>query len=242
MSGTLFALNPALDPDALARRYAEHSRLQIVDILTHDAAEAVRDVLERQTPWGMAYAGGDTTGSNVPLDILRTMPPAARQALIQQAGEAVRRGEFGFVYSQYPMVEAYLNRWNPGHPLELLLEHMNDDAMLALIRRVTGIHGLIKADAQATLYGPGHYLAQHDDSISGDGRRVAYVLNLARDWRPDWGGYLLFYDEAGDVTGGFRPRFNALSLFTVPQRHAVSYVPPFAPIDRFAVTGWFRDR
>jgi SM-20-related protein len=238
----LFALNPGLDPDALAARYAERQRIQVADFLTPDAAEAVRDVLERQTPWGMAYAGGEVAAASLRRDALCAMSPAERQAPIQTAGEAVRRGEFGFVYSQYPMVEAYLNRWNPGHPLELLLEHMNDASVLAFARRVTGIDALIKADAQATLYGPGHYLSQHDDSISGDGRRVAYVLNLARDWKPDWGGYLLFYDEAGDVTGGFRPRFNALSLFTVPQRHAVSYVPPFAPIDRFAITGWFRDR
>jgi hypothetical protein len=29
---------------------------------------------------------------------------------------------------------------------------------------------------------------------------------------------------------------------TVPQRHNVSFVPPFAPAARYAITGWFRDR
>jgi Rps23 Pro-64 3,4-dihydroxylase Tpa1-like proline 4-hydroxylase len=76
-----------------------------------------------------------------------------------------------------------------------------------------------------------------------EGWEVAYVLNLAReDWHPDWGGYLLFLDEEGDVIEGFRPRFNALNLFRVPQSHSVSYVPPFAPIGRMAVTGWLRSR
>ena len=67
-------------------------------------------------------------------------------------------------------------------------------------------------------------------------------FGLTRAWRPDWGGYLNFYDEDGDIVAGYRPRFNALNLFLVPQKHAVSYVPPFAPQARFAITGWFRDR
>jgi Rps23 Pro-64 3,4-dihydroxylase Tpa1-like proline 4-hydroxylase len=41
---------------------------------------------------------------------------------------------------------------------------------------------------------------------------------------------------------GFIPRFNALNLFTVPQRHNVSAVPPVAPVDRFSITGWFGDK
>jgi Rps23 Pro-64 3,4-dihydroxylase Tpa1-like proline 4-hydroxylase len=76
-----------------------------------------------------------------------------------------------------------------------------------------------------------------------EGWQVAYVMNFcAEEWRPDWGGYLLFYDEDGDVVAGFKPRFNALNLFRVPQKHSVTYVAPFAPIARFAITGWFRDR
>ena len=72
---------------------------------------------------------------------------------------------------------------------------------------------------------------------------MAYVLNLAiDDWHPDWGGYLLFLDEEGDIAAGYRPRFNALNLFAVPQSHAVSYVPPFAPKVRLALTGWLSDR
>jgi len=59
---------------------------------------------------------------------------------------------------------------------------------------------------------------------------------------PDWGGYLNFYDDDGDVIAGYRPRFNALNLFAVPQQHNVSFVPPFAAVARYAITGWFRDR
>jgi len=115
--------------------------------------------------------------------------------------------------------------------------------MMDLVREITGFPELVKADGQATLFAPQHYLGKHNDSHVEEGWKVAYVLNFAReDWQPDWGGYLLFLDEDGDVVEGFRPRFNALNMFAVPQDHLVSFVPPFAPAGRLAITGWFRDR
>jgi Rps23 Pro-64 3,4-dihydroxylase Tpa1-like proline 4-hydroxylase len=111
-----------------------------------------------------------------------------------------------------------------------------------LVRAITGTPELIKADAQATLYAPQQFLSVHNDEHASAGRRIAYVLNLcAEEWRPEWGGYLLFHDDDGDVIAGFRPRFNALNLFAVPQRHSVSFVAPFAAMARYAITGWFRD-
>jgi Rps23 Pro-64 3,4-dihydroxylase Tpa1-like proline 4-hydroxylase len=140
------------------------------------------------------------------------------------------------------MLYAYLNKWMEGSPHDLLVEHINDQPFMNLVRAVTGLPDLTKADATATLFGPNQFLATHDDSHKAEGWRVAYVLSLCPvDWRPEWGGYLLFYDEAGDVVAGYRPRFNALNLFEVPQKHSVSYVPPFAPVARFAITGWFRN-
>ena len=43
--------------------------------------------------------------------------------------------------------------------------------------------------------------------VSRERRKIAFVLGLTRQWHPDWGGYLLFLDEEGDVIEGFRPRF-----------------------------------
>lgn len=141
------------------------------------------------------------------------------------------------------MVEAMQQRWDPDGPHELLLEYLNAPDFLQLVRDVTGISELMKADGQATLFAANHYLGRHIDSHVAEGWRVAYVLNMTMDdWHPDWGGYLLFLDDDGDVVEGFRPRFNTLNLFAVPQSHAVSYVPPFAPAGRLAITGWLRDR
>ena len=105
---------------------------------------------------------------------------------------------------------------------------------------VTGEDRARYCDAQATRYRKSHFLTTHDDAVEGKDRLFAYVLNFTRDWRPDWGGELLFFDEAGHVAAGFTPTFNALNIFRVPQPHAVSFVAPFAQAPRLSITGWIR--
>lgn len=162
-------------------------------------------------------------------------------ALLQKA---MSGPDYGFAYAVYPMLDAYLQKWREGSPQDLLLEYINTPEMLELVREVTGIEDVIKADAQATIFAPGHFLAQHDDGGEiKEGRRIAYVFNFCPvEWRVDWGGYLNFFNDDGDIIAGFKPRFNALNLFRVPQKHNVSLVAPFAPLARYAITGWFRDR
>lgn len=240
---TLFELNPALDIAAHAARFATTGRVQIRRVLTDETARELQMVLARGTPWGMAVGAGTAKPRNFSATESRT--PAGQQALAaasRSAEEHSARGEYGFRFAHYPIIEAMQQALDPGGPHEILLEHLNTPDFLDLARAVTGIE-LVKADAQATLFAPNHYLGLHIDSHVAEGWEVAYVLNLARDdWHPDWGGHLLFLDDEGDVVEGFRPRFNALNLFRVPTPHLVSYVPPFAPIGRMAVTGWLRSR
>jgi len=244
MSGPirLFDINPKLDRRSLAAAFAQTGRVQIRDVLTEETARNLHQLVSRQTEWGLAWHAGADGPHNVPAPELRKMPQAEQAAIQSKLRAAMQGRDYGFLYAQYPMVWAYLQGWAPGGPHEAVVELINDDPLMALVRDVTNMRDLIKADAQATLYAPHHFLAMHDDSHVAEGWRVAYVLNLcAEDWRPEWGGYLNFYDDEGDIIQGFKPRFNALNLFRVPQRHAVSYVPPFAPHARFAITGWFRN-
>ena len=138
---------------------------------------------------------------------------------------------------------AYLERWNPGSAHERLLEELNGPAFLNLLRQVSGESDIVKADGQATLYAPGNFLWPHNDEETARCRRVAYVLNMTRgDWRPQWGGYLNFFDSEWNVERAIRPRFNSLNLFAVPAWHSVSEVTAAAPVGRFAITGWARSQ
>lgn len=246
----MLVINPALDRAALAAQFTRDTRVQITDVLTPESAATLRDRLARETPWGLAYQAGDAPAQSIRAADLAAMPADTRRTLVQSVEAAMTRNtgeddqsDYGFMFHQYPMLDAYLGQWAPGGLHDRLLEDLNDAGFLGLARDVTGFDDLIKADAQATLYAPGQFLALHHDSHVGQGWRVAYVLNLTtQDWRADWGGMLLFHDADGNVTGGFRPVFNSLNLFAVPQAHSVSLVSPFAPLGRLAVTGWLRNQ
>lgn len=243
----LFEVNPDLDRSYLAEQFARHKRGQIRDVLTHETAKEVQGILAQHTPWGLAIQAGDATEPG-PQQVLSTELATNEgkqkaQQLVNAACTASAQGGYGFHFAQYSLVQAMQQKWNADGPHEMLLEYLNAPDFMQLVRDVTGIQELVKADAQATLFAPQHFLGLHNDSHVAEGWRVAYVLNLGmEDWKPDWGGYLNFFDQDGDIIKGYRPRFNALNLFAVPQDHNVSFVPPFAPAARFAITGWFRDR
>lgn len=240
----LFQINPGIDVERASGEFARTGRVQIRDFLTAAAAQTILGVFARETPWGLAWRAGDDGPHGLRRHDLAKLGPEGSRHISQAIGEAMRKRDYAFLYGQYNLLDANREAWGEHPALELLIEHINDEPMLDLVRKVTGIAELAKADGQATLYGPQNFLALHDDSHVAEGWQVAYVMNFCAvdDWRPDWGGYLMFYDDAGDAIAGFKPRFNALNMFKVPQSHNVTYVPPFAPVGRFAITGWFRDR
>ena len=240
---SLFDLNPDLDLAPHRAEFARNGRVQIRNVLTEESARNLATMIAKETPWGLSWQAGATAPKFERKDAGAAANPADNAAIQRGLMAAMTGQDYGFAFASYPMLDAYIGQWDAGGPHDIVLEHINSAPFLDLLRGVTGMDALIKADAQATLYAPGHFLAKHDDSHVMEGWRVAYVLNLCPvDWRPDWGGYLNFLDEDGDVIAGYRPRFNALNLFAVPQPHNVSYVPPFAPVARFAITGWARDR
>lgn len=233
-------LNPKLDVAALKERYREKQRLQIADVLDAELAERIHYCLTRETPWGVVYNEG-AKNITVDNDTLRTMAPARRAELMAMATQRAK-SEFQYLYHAYMLLSNYQAGRNRDLFLNTVFEGLNSEPMLAFVREITGIDTVIKADAQATLYAPGHFLTRHNDGADPTmHRRVAYVLGFTKSWHPDWGGLLQFYDDDNAVTDVFLPRFNSLSIFTVPQEHAVTYVAPYAPIGRLSITGWFQD-
>ncbi|WP_309602323.1 2OG-Fe(II) oxygenase family protein [Sphingomonas sp.] len=247
LQASLIELSPDLDFTAATDSFARTGRAQIVNFLTDSSARRIRDMLERGTAWSLVWTAGQGPPEVIRPEALVALTPDRARAIQAALATAMASGDYAFCYSTYPLVQALLERWAPGGPHEQLLTDLNQPALLDRIRRLTAIPELVKADGQATLYRPGHFLARHNDSEPARGRRVAYVLNLCGDldgapWRPEYGGMLQFLTDAGDPDETLLPRFNALNLFAVPQHHHVTSVAAFAPATRYALTGWFRDR
>jgi Rps23 Pro-64 3,4-dihydroxylase Tpa1-like proline 4-hydroxylase len=238
-------LNPDLDAAALADRFKADQRIQIRDFLEPEAAAALTKLLIERTPWGMSWQAGDDGPHRLRQEDLPQLAPEAVQRMSAKLNEAMQANDFAFVYSQYRMYAACHEGWSksPGHDAVVL--DLNREEFLEFIRRVTGVEAIRLCDAQASHYGPGQFLSLHQDINQGENedRLVAYVISLCPDrWRPDWGGYLNFFDDDGDISHGYMPRFNSLNLFRVPRHHNVSLVAPFAAGNRLAITGWFRSQ
>lgn len=235
----LIRLNPTLDARDYASEFRRDGVVQIFDVLTPDSAERIEAALKTATPWGLSLSDAQGRGEWLSPQTLQMLGRDGVAAKARVALEAARTG-FGFSYLAYPIIEALVNGRDPGHPTHALVELLNSPEARDFCAAVAGEAGITKIDAQATLFRPGDFLTLHNDTGVGE-RRAAYTIGLTRDWGTDWGGQLLFHDEAGDITRGLRPQFNVLTLFKAPQWHSVAPVAPYAGAPRLSITGWLRD-
>lgn len=240
METVAIRLNPRLDLAPYAEAYARRGIVQIQGLFEDRTATALADMLQRGLPWRMVFTTPDDKPVHFSREELQAQGPERWKATVADVMARARQNR-GFFYKTYPMIEAYLKGWDPGHPIHQLTELINSPDFLGIGRALTGVSAITKADAHATFYGPGDFLTRHLDTGDNRERRAAYVLGLTRGWQPDWGGLLLFLDEKQDVTEGYLPRFNVLTVFDVKFLHTVTQVSSFAGAGRFSIAGWFRD-
>jgi Rps23 Pro-64 3,4-dihydroxylase Tpa1-like proline 4-hydroxylase len=235
-----YRLNPALDAEALARRFAAAGRINIPDFLEPEGAARLRAMLRAADGWRLVVNQGDKLfeldrAAQAALD-------AAGRAKLEAAVHAAARYDFQYMFETIRVPDEEAARRAQGDALADFASFLSSPPVLDLLRQVTGRTGIDFADAQATAYGLGHFLSAHDDAVEGKNRHAAYVFGLTPAWRPEWGGLLLFHGADGHIAEAYVPMFNALTLFAVPQPHSVSMVAPFAPARRYSVTGWLRGR
>lgn len=239
MSDFVLKLRDDHDVEAYAEAYARDGIIRIENLFPDDVAESIYQVLATGTPWRLVHS--DMAGKHkyyYPQDWAQ-MPQQERQAIFKDVLSRARDG-FAYLYTCYPMIDALLAGDDPTWPLHAMTEFLNSEDMLSFTKAITNEPSVIKHDAQATLYAPGHFLNAHNDTGENAERRAAYVMGFTKDWRVNWGGQLLFLD--GQVTTqGFSPSFNSLSLFKVPRDHVVTQVSSFAGANRYSITGWLRD-
>lgn len=232
------ALNPELNPEAAARALNDRGRARLADVLAPEAARALHDALADD---GLMWRRSLDNPANVdvPVAIFEGQPADEQARLIAMVHDGARDG-FQYVYDRFRIGHGVATGEAMPDALSDLHALFNSDVWLDFARRLTGDDRIHHVDAMATRYLPGQFLNGHNDHHEAAGRLYAYVLNLCPRWRAEWGGLLLFKDDAGEVVETFTPGFNVLNVFRVPQAHAVSMVTPFAGAPRLSVTGWWR--
>jgi SM-20-related protein len=238
MSERTIRLNPRLDPRDYAAAYTRDGMVQVPDLLDAASAEWLELALEHDTSWHLSLKTPEGGKLLSPQD----MQAMGRDAIGAQMQRALAEGRdgFSFIYLAYPIITTLLTGKDEGHATHALVQFFNDTPFTTFAKAVTGETSVTKIDAQATWFRPGDFLTQHDDTGVGE-RRAAYTLGLSRDWRPDWGGQLLFHDANGDIERGFKPGFNVWTVFKTPRQHSVAPVATYAGGKRRSITGWLRD-
>ncbi len=235
---TELLIHPAHDPAALATAFAAHGRLQIPEFLTTDSAEYLYRLLQENNHWQLSYnEGGENYESS--LVEFEALSPANKQRFTSNIYHRARTG-FQYLFRQYYISQAVELGEQPGHPMHEFHGFVNSAGFLRFMRSLTGRDDIAKSDSYASWYGPGHFLTQHDDRHATHDRVAAYVISMTRDWNENWGGYLAFYDESGNIETAFKPSFNTLNIFSIPKAHAVQLVAPFAGHPRTSYLGWLQ--
>lgn len=235
-----FRINPEVKPEYYAEVFSSKKYVQIHNFLEAGAADFLHETLSSKTMWRLCFSTGQDRPVLLSQAELSATSSRERADLQQRIYSLARRNE-GFMYSAWPMITAYLEGWDGDHPLNRFTEFLQSAEVREFGRKVIGADRITKVDAQATLYGPGHFLTRHRDVGLKQERRAAYTLGLARNWEPDFGGLLAFIDDDLNISRALTPNYNVLTLFDGLLPHSVTAVAPFAPIGRYSITGWFRD-
>ena len=222
----------------LNKTFTQRGRLQITQLLENSSVEKIYQALKTQSQWNIVW---NDKGKHIDMDYAGVMQlPKEKLAAIQHAIYTQASTDFQYFYANIPIYDIVQKQLLPGHFFHQIYHFINSQEVLSLVRKVTGNSQISFADAQATRYSAGHFLTEHDDDVAGKGRVAAYVLNLTPNWKADWGGALVFPNSEPGFSDALFPSYNALNLFSVPQRHAVTMISPFATESRYAITGWFR--
>jgi Rps23 Pro-64 3,4-dihydroxylase Tpa1-like proline 4-hydroxylase len=227
-----------LDVEPFRARLRAQGRVQVPGFLQESAATRLHDCLRDEVPWETAQR---TDAELAPGLVRSAVPGSAEDAALLEAISARAREGFEFYFDRYRMIEARRDGLDPELVLHAVVDFLNSPPFLDFARQLTGDPAIRMVSAIAVRYRQGHFLRLHNDHAGNEDRAFAYVMNLSREWHPDWGGLLQFLDPAERrVVDTFTPLWNSLSLFRVPQPHVVSLVAPWAGTPRYSITGWFR--
>lgn len=223
-------LNPELDVSALRDAFARQRMLSIPNFLQPDVAERLKNALVG-LPWNFEIN-----------DYAKTPPfriPYTGNVVKRIPGTLLETLAHGMDMTRLFYLRLVVDGEAFSHP-DLMAFHqfVNSASYLDTMGTITGERGLTHMSLDATCYDKGCFLGGHRDDANPQ-NVIACVFNLTSNWRPDWGGQLMFF-EPGTPVAVLPNSWNTLNLFKVPRFHLISVVSPAAAEKRYALSGWLR--
>ncbi len=95
---------------------------------------------------------------------------------------------------------------------------------------------LSSIDMSGFIYDDTDYLLPHDDRLSG--RKIAYILNLSKNFKKSDGGALQFF-KGSKIVKSIPPTFNTLTIFKVSPESLHQVQEIISRKERLSLAGWF---
>ena len=229
-------INPHIDLESCRDKYLKDGRVRIANFFTDDSADYLLDLIVKHEIWYFAYNNNDQYYESTVEDV-RALPEKTYNQFMGNI-EARASNNFQYAFNQYHISQAIAYKENIGSPIHSVDAYFNSDAFLASMKKITLDKDIVKADSYISSFQNRHFLTSHDDNHQKHNRSAAFTLGMTKQWNKNWGGYLEFYDSIDNIKEAFKPSFNTLILFSVPQEHAVQQVTSFAQKDRLSYLGW----
>jgi Rps23 Pro-64 3,4-dihydroxylase Tpa1-like proline 4-hydroxylase len=231
-------LNKTNKIEPLKQSYLEHGYVKVPNALSTNSANLIYSSISKQEQWNLVFRSNNAHQDLNNLNV-ENWDKEHIDNLIDLIHKQAEAG-FQYFYETIPIYDIYYDKLMLGHFFNDIFEFINSDETLAFFRKMLNAPEITFADAQITRFRAGHFLNQHNDDVNGKNRVAAFVINLTKDWRVDWGGELHLFTDNFEIKKSFVPSFNEINIFKVPVKHLVGYVSPFATGNRLSITGWFR--
>ena len=198
-------LNPNLDRAALAAKFREDGRIRVENVLDPQIAERIRAACMNDVPFRFV-AHIDGKNVTIPSEEFAKFDQQKFREFQSELLDAASKG-VGFFYGGYLMARKLDDTGDEKMQfLHSVFEYLNGEEMLSFVREITGNDELKSADAQYTRFTPGQFLTRHRDENTNEQRRFAYVLAFSKNWHPDWGGLLQFFEDDGTPRDAWAPK------------------------------------
>jgi len=224
-------INKSFDVNNLKNIFENKKMLKIDNILNENFAEALYNSCILEKNWILA-SGIDKNKYEK-----KHMPQNDKinQAQIKNVSTAFSNDQFSYVFYRS------MNGENMNYYEFTLRKILNSENFITLLNEITNLNLTKLNTLFMSKYISGNFLSTHSDKGNG---RLAFVINLSKNWKPQYGGNLHFLSEdRSEIIHTFVPGFNNLIIFHVPENagipHYVSHIAPFIKNQRYAISGWF---
>jgi len=238
-----FQINPNLDIDQLKSEFSLNKKLVIENFLTNESAEALYKffAVDMEESWWQASFKDFVEQSDGYGDVKLLFRTNENHEEIYKNLKVSQAkfldGEFSYFFDRtndnhYPSCDCIECQYR---------KFLKDNSTIEWFSNLIDFNLQGTGEFFASRFLENHFLSPHHDHEKG---KIATVLGLSKNWKPEWGGNLHFMkDDYESLTKVVQPSFNKLSLFDIPTSngvpHYVSHIVPGCKHGRISYTGWY---